>query len=327
MDHENARDLFVLGHLFAVAGVFLWTLSFVYPNSPIAHVLSWLVNGLVAGGFVLIVVGAYFLSQHYERTRIFYYFLAGTVLVVMAFAVFSLMPPQPTQADGLWETLWAGFLYFGRVAALFMWWVVLFVSAIYLFKRGYSELAELGSSKTLNTAGILVWIGGWTLPLVVGIVPILVGLILAGVGALELAPRQSAVSARGAFLLLPDGRQVELTNDVVLGRAWVASIFPNAPWLDKIAEAHVVIRQRPDGWYVADLGSETGTYVNGRDIRGVGEVRLRSGDVISLGWVFAVVFYEEPPPRGRRFETGGEDKIYTAVLLILVGVATLQLYL
>jgi hypothetical protein len=93
-----------------------------------------------------------------------------------------------------------------------------------------------------------------------------------------------------AFLVLPDGSRVELRGDAVLGRSWVASIFPNASWLNRISEAHAVIRRKTDGWYIEDLGSQYGTYVNGRDIRGAGEVKLNPGDVISLGGVFTLVF-------------------------------------
>ena len=93
-----------------------------------------------------------------------------------------------------------------------------------------------------------------------------------------------------AFLVLPDGSRVELRGDAVLGRSWVASIFPNAPWLNRISEAHAVIRRKTDGWYIEDLGSQYGTYVNDRDIRGAGEVKLNPGDVISLGGVFTLVF-------------------------------------
>ena len=103
-------------------------------------------------------------------------------------------------------------------------------------------------------------------------------------------PAPPPVSVSVAFLVLPDGSRVELRGDVVLGRSWVASIFPNAPWLNRISEAHAVIRRKADGWYIEDLGSQYGTYVNGRDIRGAGEVKLNPGDVISLGGVFTLVY-------------------------------------
>ncbi len=103
-------------------------------------------------------------------------------------------------------------------------------------------------------------------------------------------PAPSPVFVSVAFLVLPDGSRVELKGDVVLGRSWVASIFPNAPWLNRISEAHAVIRRKTDGWYIENLGSQYGTYVNGRDIRGAGEVKLNPGDVISLGGVFTLVY-------------------------------------
>jgi len=103
-------------------------------------------------------------------------------------------------------------------------------------------------------------------------------------------PPPPPVFASVAFLVLPDGSRVELRGDAVLGRSWVASIFPNAPWLNRISEAHAVIRRKTDGWYIEDLGSQYGTYVNGRDIRGAGEVKLNPGDVISLGGVFTLVY-------------------------------------
>jgi hypothetical protein len=103
-------------------------------------------------------------------------------------------------------------------------------------------------------------------------------------------PPPPPVFASVVFLVLPDGSRVELRGDAVLGRSWVASIFPNAPWLNRISEAHAVIRRKTDGWYIEDLGSQYGTYVNGRDIRGAGEVKLNPGDVISLGGVFTLVY-------------------------------------
>ena len=102
-------------------------------------------------------------------------------------------------------------------------------------------------------------------------------------------PPPPPVFASVAFLVLPDGSRVELRGDAVLGRSWVASIFPNAPWLNRISETHAVIRRKTDGWYIEDLGSQYGTYVNGRDVRGAGEVKLNPGDVISLGGVFTLV--------------------------------------
>jgi len=112
--------------------------------------------------------------------------------------------------------------------------------------------------------------------------------------ALQVPPMPPRMRTTSAFLVLPNGAQVELVGDALLSRAWIASIFPDAPWLGYISEAHAVMRRRPDGWYIADMGSQYGTYVNGRDIRGAGgEVKLNSGDVVTLGGVFSFAFYEQ----------------------------------
>ncbi|MFZ8809372.1 MAG: FHA domain-containing protein [Pyrobaculum sp.] len=113
---------------------------------------------------------------------------------------------------------------------------------------------------------------------------------LAAVYIYRRRPKQLQQSSGGAYLILPNNLAVSLTGDALLSRTWVASIFPNAPWLNYISETHAVIRRRPDGWYIEDLGSQYGTYVNGRDVRGAGEVKLNPGDVISLGGVFTLVF-------------------------------------
>jgi len=114
---------------------------------------------------------------------------------------------------------------------------------------------------------------------------------LAAVYIYRRRPKQLQQSSGGAYLILPNNLAVSLTGDALLSRTWVASIFPNAPWLNYISETHAVIRRRPDGWYIEDLGSQYGTYVNGRDVRGAGEVKLNPGDVISLGGVFTLVFH------------------------------------
>lgn len=126
-----------------------------------------------------------------------------------------------------------------------------------------------------------------------GVILLIVGgvLLIVAIVALTLSQGKARPFSH-AYLLLPNGIRVDLVNDMVLGRSWVASIFPNAPWLGYISDVHAVIRRRADGWYIADMGSQYGTFVNGKDIRGTGEVKLKSGDVISLGGVFTVVFYE-----------------------------------
>ncbi|MBI4567283.1 MAG: FHA domain-containing protein [Planctomycetes bacterium] len=56
---------------------------------------------------------------------------------------------------------------------------------------------------------------------------------------------------------------------------------------------HFEVRARPDGYYVTDLGSTNGTQVNGKAVSGA--VRLRHGDVISVGPA-KITFIDAPAP-------------------------------
>lgn len=56
-----------------------------------------------------------------------------------------------------------------------------------------------------------------------------------------------------------------------------------------ISRRHAKIEKREDGFYVQDLGSKNGTFLNGRPIQ---EARLQDGDKISLGTI--VVVYRNP---------------------------------
>lgn len=62
-----------------------------------------------------------------------------------------------------------------------------------------------------------------------------------------------------------------------IGRATEGEIF-----LDDItvSRKHAVVERRSDGWYVRDLGSLNGTYVNGEQ---VDETKLVSSDEVQIG--------------------------------------------
>jgi len=65
---------------------------------------------------------------------------------------------------------------------------------------------------------------------------------------------------------------------VTIGRSRDSDIFLPDQWLSR---QHAEILQRPDGYYVRDLGSKNGTLLNGGRIHE--EQRLRAGDIITLG--------------------------------------------
>lgn len=58
-----------------------------------------------------------------------------------------------------------------------------------------------------------------------------------------------------------------------------------------ISRKHAKIFYRDDKWYVEDLGSRNGTFVNGEEIRGRGPVELREGMEIVVG--FSVIMVKE----------------------------------
>jgi serine phosphatase RsbU (regulator of sigma subunit) len=65
---------------------------------------------------------------------------------------------------------------------------------------------------------------------------------------------------------------------ITIGRSRDSDIFLPDQWLSR---QHAEIRQKPDGYYVNDLGSKNGTLLNGGRV--TEEQRLRAGDIITLG--------------------------------------------
>jgi len=65
---------------------------------------------------------------------------------------------------------------------------------------------------------------------------------------------------------------------ITIGRSRDSDIFLPDQWLSR---QHAEILQKPDGYYVSDLGSKNGTLLNGGRIHE--QQRLRAGDIITLG--------------------------------------------
>jgi hypothetical protein len=211
-------------------------------------------------------------------------------------SIVSSLPPERLVKilDSYISYLQAVSLYFLTVSFLAL---VVLVFAYFMekfYKVAFEELGEVTGIEEFKQAAR--WHGRWVTTVAYLYTSFAFRLLSVASRPTSTTPTHPAppppppVFASVAFLVLPDGSRVELRGDAVLGRSWVASIFPNAPWLNHISETHAVIRRKTDGWYIEDLGSQYGTYVNGRDIRGAGEVKLNPGDVISLGGVFTLVF-------------------------------------
>src|SRR4029079_1351115 len=76
------------------------------------------------------------------------------------------------------------------------------------------------------------------------------------------------------------GRSFDLDAITTLGRDVNNAIVIDDPFA---SSEHAVLTYRGRGWYVEDLGSTNGTFVNGRDIAYVAP--LGFGDEISIGQV------------------------------------------
>ena len=77
----------------------------------------------------------------------------------------------------------------------------------------------------------------------------------------------------------PNGRErINLTRRLILGRLRSSDLRLSDP---EVSKEHCAIEPRDGSFFVRDLGSLNGTFLNG--IRLEGEVRLRDGDAVFVG--------------------------------------------
>lgn len=102
----------------------------------------------------------------------------------------------------------------------------------------------------------------------------------------------------------PDGMETEfdLSGSTPLGRHPSNEVRLNDR---EISKRHAVIEKRADGWWIKDLGSSNGTYVNNRRIT---QARLRHGDELLLGSMRLGFRVESPE------ETGSSPKDLVTIL-------------
>jgi hypothetical protein len=92
------------------------------------------------------------------------------------------------------------------------------------------------------------------------------------------------------------GREFKITGAIVIGRLKTNPV----PIEDvKASREHAAVRSIGPDFYVADLESRNGTYLNGQIIRTM--ERLRSGDRITIGST-DFKFVEDPEDQARRAE-------------------------
>ncbi len=94
------------------------------------------------------------------------------------------------------------------------------------------------------------------------------------------------------LLLVPDGQSFPLTQALVrIGRALDNDLILNDP---RVSRYHALMRQRYGRYLLQDLGSRSGSQVNGYPVQ---EVLLRSGDIISLGGCELIYAENDPALR------------------------------
>ena len=75
-------------------------------------------------------------------------------------------------------------------------------------------------------------------------------------------------------------------GEYIIGRDPTCQVVLPDPY---ISRKHVRLFYRDGKWYVEDLGSRNGTYINGEDIRGRGAVEVKPGVEVILGLSVIVV--------------------------------------
>lgn len=108
------------------------------------------------------------------------------------------------------------------------------------------------------------------------------GLPAAAAPALQHKPTELALSLPdpSAFLLLADGSMTPLSTSTTIGRddAQCSLAFPND---SRLSRCHCRISEQAGCWYIEDLGSTNGTYVNGARI--YASTLLHTGDQVLAG--------------------------------------------
>ncbi len=119
------------------------------------------------------------------------------------------------------------------------------------------------------------------------------------VGDLRAAAREpGAELGRLVVVASPEGEPAAGTSLALDAIATIGRDVNNAIVVDDqfVSAEHAILTFRGRAWYVEDLGSTNGTFVNGAPVEGV--VPLGFGDVIQVGQVRLRL--ERPRPSGRR---------------------------
>lgn len=95
-----------------------------------------------------------------------------------------------------------------------------------------------------------------------------------------------------AKLVLPDGNQCIIKEyERILGREdFLGTMLSDK--LQFIGKRHFKITKMDDGFYIEDLNTKNGTWLNNEDIRGLGKKKLNNNDEISIAKVIKIKYNE-----------------------------------
>lgn len=96
------------------------------------------------------------------------------------------------------------------------------------------------------------------------------------------------MTAVSPYVVTSTGERVALTDDIVIGRSAAAGLVVVDA---KVSREHARLARRTGAWWLNDLGSKNGTFVNGDDI-GTTSRCLADGDEIVLGGAIVFVFHD-----------------------------------
>ncbi|MBT9310777.1 FHA domain-containing protein [Leptothoe kymatousa] len=109
-----------------------------------------------------------------------------------------------------------------------------------------------------------------------------------------------AIIANSSVFLVSNTGSSDTLNLTQAGACWLLgkSLTCALPLEDAaVAPCHAVIRYTPDaGFFIADVGSQTGTYVNRRRLSPQKRQPLRDGDMIELGDLTVEFFVDNFDP-------------------------------
>lgn len=90
------------------------------------------------------------------------------------------------------------------------------------------------------------------------------------------------------YLAIESGERVALDGECTVGRADAATITLA---VDRISRRHASLKLRSGSWWLRDLDSKNGTFVNGEEL-GRAAHRLSHGDQIVFGGAITAIFHD-----------------------------------